>query len=96
MTQGIRIADRISKILHYLAIDKSHRVKLSNGYTLKMDEWGNLMYVCWRDAGVESDHEVCANEISYITLYDEVDRISDEKMREYASVVYSWLLKEGK
>lgn len=87
MKYSINIVNKITNILQYLSIDEGHRVKLSDGYTLKMDECGNLMYVCWRDVGVESDHEICANEISYGTLYDEAERISEEEMRKYEEAV---------
>ncbi len=87
MKYNMTIINGISTLLKYLAIDTNNRVKLSTGYTLKMDECGNLMYVCWREVGVESNHEICANELSYSNLYDEVEKISEENMKKYTEEV---------
>lgn len=88
MNYSKEVVDKVSTVLQYLAIDTDNRIKLSTGHTIRMDEDANLMYVCWNESGEEiPDHQLCANELSYRRLWDEVDKIGIRDMHKYTEEV---------
>lgn len=88
MNYSKEVVDKVSTILQYLAIDTDNRIKLSTGHTIRMDEDANLMYVCYNENGEEVlDRKICANELTYRHLWDEVDKIGIRDMYKYTEEV---------